>query len=224
MNELNLVLLGPPGAGKGTQAARLEDDFHLPYIATGELLRAAVKEATELGVAAKEHMAAGRLVPDELVIGMILERVDGGGATEGFLLDGFPRNREQAQALGAALARLGRTLSGALLIEVPEDVVVERISGRRVCAANGHVFHVRDNPPAVEGVCDEDGSPLEQREDDREDVVRERISVYEEHTAPIADFYEQQGLLHRFDGTRSPVEVHDHLRATIATLRREDEV
>ena len=224
MSELNLILLGPPGAGKGTQAERLEDDFHLPYIATGNMLRAAVEEGTDLGNQAKEHMDAGRLVPDELIIDMILECVEEERCGDGFLLDGFPRNVSQAEALDAALQRLGRDLSAALLIDVPDGDVLKRISGRRVCRKEGHVYHVESNPPKHEGVCDIDGSKLFQRDDDKPETVEQRLRVYHEQTEPIVEHYQEQGLLRRFDGTRPPTEVHDHLRATIATLRLEESI
>ncbi len=224
MAELNLILLGPPGAGKGTQAERLEDDFHLPYIATGNMLRAAVSDGTELGTRAAEHMRAGRLVPDELIIGMILERIEQDECKDGFLLDGFPRNLEQARSLDEAIERLDRSLTAALLIDVPDDVLVRRITGRRLCSKEGHVYHVEANPPKHDGVCDIDGSKLVQREDDSPDVVEERLRVYHDQTEPIVGHYEARGLLKRFDGTRDAPEVHDHLRATIATLRLEDEI
>jgi adenylate kinase len=220
MAELNLILLGPPGAGKGTQAGRLRDDFGLPYIGTGDLLREHKANATELGEKAKEYMAKGELVPDDLVIEMILEKVEDEG-DDGFLLDGFPRSVPQADALNDALERKGRRLTAALLIEAPDDVVVERISGRRVCS-NGHVYHVTYDPPKHDEVCDQDGKPLAQRDDDREDAVRARLAVYHKTTEPAIDYYEQNGLLRRFDGTRSVTEVHDHIRATLATLRLEE--
>ncbi len=224
MAELNLILLGPPGAGKGTQAERLEDDFHLPYIATGNMLRAAVSDGTELGTRAAEHMRAGRLVPDELIIGMILERIEQDECKDGFLLDGFPRNLEQVRSLDEAIERLDRSLTAALLIDVPDEVLVRRITGRRLCSKEGHVYHVEANPPKHDGVCDIDGSKLVQREDDSPEVVEERLRVYHDQTEPIVGHYEARGLLKRFDGTRDAPEVHDHLRATIATLRLEDEI
>ncbi len=224
MGELNLILLGPPGAGKGTQAERLEDDFHLPYIATGNMLRAAVAQGTELGKQAEAFMDDGKLVPDELIIGMILECVEQDGCKDGFLLDGFPRNLEQARSLDEAIRRLNRSLTAALLIEVPDDVLLRRITGRRVCSKEGHVYHVESNPPKHEGVCDIDGSKLIQRKDDSPEVVEKRLREYHEKTAPIVGHYDEQGLLKRFDGTRDAAEVHDHLRATIATLRLEDEI
>jgi adenylate kinase len=220
MSELNLILLGPPGAGKGTQASRLRDDFGLPYIGTGDLLREHKANATELGEKAKEYMAKGELVPDELVIEMILEKIEEEG-DDGFLLDGFPRSVPQADALNDALERKGRRLTAALLIEAPDDVVVERISGRRVCG-NGHVYHVKYDPPKHDEVCDQDGKPLSQRDDDREDAVRARLAVYHRTTEPAIDYYEDNGLLRRFDGTRGVTEVHDHIRATLATLRLEE--
>ena len=224
MSELNLILLGPPGAGKGTQAERLEDDFHLPYIATGNMLRAAVEEGTDLGKQADEYMKNGDLVPDELIIDLILECVDQERCNDGFLLDGFPRNLEQAESLDSALAKLDRKLNAALLIEVPDEVIVKRLSGRRQCKKEGHVYHVDTNPPKHEGVCDIDGSKLVQRDDDKPETVEKRLRVYHENTAPLVDHYEEQGALRRFDGTRNPGEVHDHLRATIATLRLEDAI
>jgi adenylate kinase len=224
MSELNLILLGPPGAGKGTQAARLTEDFHLPYIATGDMLRAAVKEDTPLGKQAKEYMDRGDLVPDEVIIGMILNCMESPDCADGFLLDGFPRNVQQAESLEEAMKDKGRSITATILIDVPDDEVVKRISGRRLCQKNGHVYNVFSDPPKRPDVCDQDGSRLVQREDDAEDVVRKRLSVYHEQTTPLIAYYEERGVLKRFDGMRSPTEVHDHVRATIATLRLEDEL
>ena len=158
MPELNLVLLGPPGSGKGTQGERLQEDFRLPYYATGDILRAAVKEETEVGRTAKEYMDRGDLVPDEVIIGVIAERIEADEAADGFILDGFPRTEPQAEALDAKITELGRELTAVLLIDVDDDEVVRRLGGRRTCEENGHVFHVEFNPPEKEGVCDIDGS------------------------------------------------------------------
>lgn len=224
MAQLNLILLGPPGAGKGTQAERLVDDFDLPYYATGDILRAAVKEESELGRKAGEYMERGDLVPDEVIVEVVVDRIDRTEAEDGFLLDGFPRNPDQARALDDELSRLGRELTAVLLIEVGDDEVVRRLSGRRVCVKNGHLYHVEFDPPKREGVCDQDGSRLVQRDDDRSDTVKHRLEVYREQTSPLAQVYEERGLLRRFDGSRSTAEVHDHIRATLATLRLESEL
>ena len=224
MTELNLILLGPPGAGKGTQAERLTDDFNLPYIATGNILRAAVAGETALGRQAKTFMDAGELVPDEVITGVILEAVEGAAARDGFLLDGFPRTLGQADALREGLERLDRRLTAAILIDVPDDEVMRRMSGRRVSVKTGRVYHVEFDPPKHEGRCDVDGSRLVQRDDDRPETVRNRLEVYHAQTAPLIAYYEDKGLLRRFDGTRSPTEVHDHIRATIATLRLEEQL
>jgi adenylate kinase len=221
VSELNLILLGPPGAGKGTQAERLVEDFPLAYAATGDILRAAVEAGTDLGRLAKRAMDAGELVPDEVVIDIILEAIDRPEAEDGFLLDGFPRTIAQAEALDGKLADHGRSLTAVLLIEVPDEEIVRRLSGRRI-SKSGRVYHVEFDPPKREGVDDVDGSPLVQREDDRPETIRKRLQVYHEQTKPLVGFYEERGLLRRFDGTRTPTQVHDHIRAAIATLRLED--
>ena len=193
MSELNLILLGPPGAGKGTQGERLQEDFDLPYFATGDILRAAVREGTELGKQAKEYMDRGDLVPDDVIIGVIAERIDEQDAEDGFILDGFPRTEPQAEALDEKLDELGRTLTAALLIDVPEEEVVRRLGGRRTCAKNGHIFHVDFDPPEQEGVCDVCGEPLVVRDDDKPEVIRNRLAQYHEKTEPLIGYYEQRG-------------------------------
>ncbi|MFF4381868.1 adenylate kinase [Kitasatospora sp. NPDC001547] len=205
---MRIVLVGPPGAGKGTQAHLLAKTLSIPHISTGDLFRANISQGTPLGLEAKSYMDAGHLVPDEVTIGMAKDRMLQPDAAKGFLLDGFPRNLGQAKALDEFLAEQGIKLDGVLDLEVPEDEVVRRIAGRRLCRNDGgHVFHVDYNPPKTEGVCDECGGELYQRSDDTEEKVRTRLEVYHTETEPIIDYYVQQGLV-----------------ATISALGKVDEV
>jgi adenylate kinase len=222
--QLNLILFGPPGAGKGTQADRLKQDFQLPYIATGDMLRANVREETDLGKEAKQFMDAGDLVPDELIVAMAADRLAQDDAQDGFILDGFPRTIEQAQALDKQLSEMGRRVTAALLIDVPDEEVIRRLSGRRVCVKSGHNYHVEFDPPKNEGVCDQDGSRLVQRDDDKPEVVQNRLRVYHDKTKPLIEYYDEHGLMKRIDGTRAATDVHGHIRAVIATLRLEEDV
>jgi adenylate kinase len=224
VSELNLILLGPPGSGKGTQGERLQDDFRLPYYATGDILRAAVRDETDLGREAKEYMDRGDLVPDDVIVGVIGERVASPEAADGFILDGFPRTIPQAEALDAKMAELGRDLTAAVLFEVDDDEVVRRLGGRRTCVKNGHVFHVDFDPPKNEGICDVCGARLEVREDDKPEVIRRRLEQYHEKTEPLISYYEGRGLLKRVDGSLPPDEVGDRIRALIATLKMEEEL
>ena len=224
MPELNLILLGPPGAGKGTQADRLRLDFGLPFISTGDMLRSNVKSGTALGVQAKRYMDAGELVPDDVIVAMAAERLRDADTEDGFILDGFPRTLEQARALEEHLSSRARRMTAAVLIDVSDEEVVRRLSGRRMCVKAGHNYHIEFDPPKREGICDQDGSRLVQRDDDQPEVVRNRLAVYHRQTEPLISYYDQQGVMRRIDGTRSPDEVHDHIRAVIATLRLEDDV
>jgi adenylate kinase len=223
MPELNLVLLGPPGSGKGTQGERLNEDLRLPYYATGDILRGAVRDETELGRTAKEYMDRGDLVPDEVIVGVIAERIDSSEARDGFILDGFPRTTPQAEALDAKLGDLGRSVTAVLLIDVSDDEVVRRLGGRRTCEANGHVFHVDFEPPRQEGVCDIDGSALIVRDDDKPEVIRKRLETYHEKTKPLVSYYDDRSVLHRIAGEATPEEVAEEIRRTLATLRMEQD-
>jgi adenylate kinase len=222
--ELNLILLGPPGSGKGTQGERLQEDFRLPYYATGDILRAAVKEGTEVGNQAEEYMDRGDLVPDEVIIGVIAERLQGEEAADGFILDGFPRTVPQAEALDAKMSELRRVITGVLLIEVSEEEILRRLGGRRTCEENpSHIYHVEFDPPKQEGVCDIDGAKLITRDDDGPEVIKNRLAQYRQKTEPLVDYYVERGILNRVDGKQSPDEVEERIHGIIATLRREEE-
>ncbi len=207
-----VMLLGPPGGGKGTQATRLAVELNIPHIATGDLLRKAVADGTSLGKKAKKYMDAGDLVPDELVVKMLAERLAQTDARRGFILDGFPRTTEQAEELDNVLGYDG--LEIVAVLDVPGEVIVKRVAGRRSCA-NNHIFNLNTNPPAKEGVCDICGEPLLERPDDAEEVVRNRLKVYEEQTAPLIHFYEARGLVRRINGVGTPDEVFPRLAAII---------
>jgi adenylate kinase len=224
VSELNLILLGPPGSGKGTQGERLQADFRLPYYATGDILRAAVRDGTDLGREAKEYMDRGDLVPDEVIIGVIAERIESPEAADGFILDGFPRTTAQAEALDEAMDRLGRELTAAILIEVSDEEVVRRLSGRRTCVKGGHIFHVDFDPPKKEGVCDICRGQLVVRDDDKPDVVRHRVEQYHSKTEPLVSYYEEKGILCRVNGDHPPEEVSDRIRALLATLQMEEQI
>lgn len=223
MPELNLVLLGPPGSGKGTQGERLQEDLRLPYYATGDILRTAVRDETELGRTAKEYMDSGDLVPDEVIVGVIAEALDSAEARDGFILDGFPRTTPQAEALDRKLEELGRAVTAVLLIDSSHAEVERRLGGRRTCEANGHVFHVEFNPPKQEGVCDLDGSELIVRDDDKPEVIRKRLATYHEKTEPLIEYYDHRSVLRRIAGESTPDEVAEEIRRTLATMRLEQD-
>ncbi len=206
--QRNVILLGGPGAGKGTQAERIVAAFGLPHISTGEMLRAAVAKGTEMGRAAQKSMESGALVPDEVVIGVVRDRLAEPDAREGFLLDGFPRTIPQAERLDAMLAEAGRAVSHVVLIDVPSDELLQRIAGRRTCSGCGKLYNVTFDPPKTEGICDVCGSELVQRADDNEETVRNRLAVYERQTAPLIGYYSEHGVLHKaFGGGKLPDEV-----------------
>lgn len=213
-----LVLLGPPGAGKGTQAQIVSGKLGLPHISSGDIFREHLKAQTELGKKAKGYMDRGELVPDDLTIAMIRERLSRPDAQNGALLDGFPRTPAQAQALDAILKDFGGAVNGVPYIKVPEDVLVERLTGRWTCRAEGHVFHEKFNPPQKPGVCDYDGSELYQREDDKAETVKRRIHVYLEQTMPLINYYQEQGKLLEIDGTQSIEKVSKDLMDALAAV------
>ncbi|WP_316744425.1 adenylate kinase [Streptomyces sp. MK7] len=217
---MRIVLVGPPGAGKGTQAVRLAEKLRIPHISTGDLFRANISRQTELGKLAKSYMDAGNLVPDEVTIAMAKDRMEQPDAAGGFLLDGFPRNVPQAEALDALLQEERINLDAVLDLEVPEDEVVKRIAGRRICRKDSsHVFHVTYSPAKKEGVCDVCGGELYQRDDDSEDTVRKRLEVYHTQTEPIIDYYKAQGLVVTISSL-GPVD--EITRRALEALKRED--
>jgi adenylate kinase len=199
---MRIVLLGGPGSGKGTQAKKLTDKYQIPQISTGDIFRAAVKEGTPMGLKAKEYMDKGELVPDEVVVGVVKERLAKPDLDKGFMLDGFPRTLGQAQALDKIMAEITKGIDHAVLVDVPDEELMKRLTGRRTCrnSACGKMYHVMFNPPKKEGVCDACGSELYQRDDDSEATIRERLNVYAEQTAPLIDYYDNKGLLRRVEG------------------------
>lgn len=204
---MNIILLGPPGGGKGTQAKRIVEKYGIPHIATGDILREAVAKGTELGKKAKEYMDRGELVPDEIVIGIVKERLKQPDCEKGFLLDGFPRTIKQAEALDEMLKELGKSIDAVIYIDVPEEEVVKRIAYRRTCRNCGAVYNLIYSPPKEDNKCDKCGGELYQRDDDKEEVVRQRFKVYMENTAPLIEYYEKRGILYKVDGTKSIDEV-----------------
>jgi len=197
---MNIILLGPPGAGKGTQAKMLVDKYAIPQISTGDILRANLKAGTELGLEAKKYMDAGKLVPDEVVIGIINNRIQEKDCRQGYMLDGFPRTVAQAQALDKILAEQGSGIDHVISIEVPDQELMGRLTGRRTCRQCGQGFHVMFDPPKVEGICDKCGGELYQRDDDNEKTVANRLKVYSDQTQPLIEYYKKKSLLRPIDG------------------------
>ena len=210
-----LVLMGPPGVGKGTQAAMLEAEIGLPQVSTGDLLRAARRDGSDIGAQAGQYMDAGRLVPDELVVALIKRRLDLSDARQGAILDGFPRTVDQAEALQSMLAEQNRQVDRAVLLTVKENAVVRRILGRLTCASCNAVFHVESNPPRVAGTCDSCGDKLESRSDDNEEAIRTRLATYRASTEPVIGFYRSQGLLREVDGGQTVDEVFQGLQGAL---------
>lgn len=199
---MRLVLLGPPGVGKGTQASAIVGKYNIPHISTGDIFRTNIKEGTELGKEAKSYMDKGLLVPDELVVSIVKDRLTQEDCSEGFLLDGFPRTLEQANALDKELSKMGIKLNKVVNIEAEKEVLIERVIGRRICKSCGATYHIKFNPPKIENVCDIDGGELLQRDDDIEETVATRIGVYKNQTQPLIDYYQRKGIILNVDGTR----------------------
>ncbi len=202
---MKIIMLGAPGAGKGTQAKNIAEKFNIPHISTGDIFRANIKNGTELGKKAKSYMDQGLLVPDELTCDLVVDRIAADDCANGYILDGFPRTINQAEALEAALAKQGTTVDFAVNVDVPDENIVNRMSGRRACLKCGATYHIVFNAPKTEGVCDACGEALVQREDDKPETVQKRLSVYHEQTQPLIDFYENKKVLRTVDGTK-PVE------------------
>lgn len=197
---MDVILLGPPGSGKGTQAHKMVERYHIPQISTGDILRAAVKEKTPLGVEAQGYMDQGRLVPDEVVVGIVRDRFKASDCNGGFILDGFPRTVPQAEALDSTLGEMKRGIDHCVSIEVDSNELISRLTGRRTCRSCGAMYHLTFGPPKKEGVCDTCGGELYQRDDDQEETIRARLQVYKEQTAPLIEYYREKGLLRAIDG------------------------
>lgn len=199
---MKIIMLGAPGAGKGTQAKKIADKYQIPHISTGDIFRANIKEGTELGKKAKTFMDAGKLVPDELTIDLLMDRISRPDCVNGYVLDGFPRTIPQAESLEAALEKRGEKIDYAINVEVPDENIIHRMSGRRACLNCGATYHVVHIPTRVEGICDRCGSELVLRDDDKPETVKKRLDVYHEQTQPLIEFYSQRGVLVNVDGTR----------------------
>lgn len=215
---MRLVLLGPPGVGKGTQASAMVEKYNIPHISTGDIFRANIKQGTDLGKKAKEYMDKGHLVPDDVVVSIVKDRLSEEDCKEGFLLDGFPRNISQAEILDEELSEMGIELDKVVNIYADKEILIERVVGRRICKTCGKGYHIKFNPPKKENVCDVDGGELFQREDDTKETVSTRIEVYEEQTQPLIDYYKKKGIILDIDGTQPIAKVSE----TIARALKND--
>ena len=213
---MKIIMLGAPGAGKGTQAKQLADQYQIPHISTGDIFRANIKEGTELGKKAKTYMDAGGLVPDELVCDLVVDRIQKDDCANGFVLDGFPRTIPQAEALTDALSSIGQKMDFAIDIEVPDEAIIDRMGGRRACVSCGATYHIINIPPKKEGVCDRCGAELILRDDDKPETVKNRLDVYHAQTQPLIDYYKEQGILAAVDGTQSMSAVFDAIIAILS--------
>ena len=209
---MKIIMLGAPGAGKGTQAKMIAETYKLPHVSTGDIFRANIKNGTELGKEAKAYMDKGELVPDELTVRILLDRVAQDDCKNGYVLDGFPRTIPQAEVLDAELNKLGEKVDFAIDVEVPDENIVKRMSGRRACLKCGATYHIVHIPPRTEGICDACGSELVQRNDDKEETVKNRLSVYHQQTQPLIDFYNNKGVLKTVDGTKDSAEVFEDIK------------
>lgn len=213
---MKIIMLGAPGAGKGTQAKKIAAEYSIPHISTGDIFRANIKEGTELGVKAKSYIDSGNLVPDEITIAMLLDRIHQDDCKKGFVLDGFPRTIAQAVSLGEALDKLGEKIDYAVEVDVPDSAILSRMSGRRVCLSCGSTYHIEFTPPTKENVCDSCEHDLVIRDDDKPETVKKRLEVYHELTSPLVDYYDKHGILKKVDGTKLPEDVFSDI---IAMLR-----
>lgn len=212
---LNLILMGLPGAGKGTQAAKINEEYNIPHISTGDMFRLAIKDGTELGKKAKSYMDQGELVPDEVTIGIVSERLNMDDCKNGFLLDGFPRTIAQAEALQSLLAEIKESIDYVVHVDVPEQQLMERLTGRRICPTCGATYHILYNPPEKDGYCDRDGSELIQREDDQAETVKTRLDVNMEQTKPLLDYYQEKGYLVTVNGDQDIEQVFQGIQSKI---------
>ena len=208
---MKIIMLGAPGAGKGTQAKMIAEKYSIPHISTGDIFRANIKNGTELGKKAKTYMDAGQLVPDELVVDLVIDRFKEDDCKNGYVLDGFPRTIPQADVLDSELTKLGDKVDYAINVDVPDENIVNRMSGRRACLKCGATYHIKHIPPKTEGICDKCGSELVLRDDDKPETVQNRLSVYHEQTQPLIDYYDKKNILKTVDGTKDMQEVFDNI-------------